>query len=38
MTMVRGRTVMRDGELVGTKGHGEYLTRERSPLAQAAQR
>ena len=37
LTMVRGRTVMRDGELVGTKGHGEYLTRERSPLAQAAQ-
>jgi dihydropyrimidinase len=38
LTMVRGRTVMREGELVGTKGHGEYLTRERSPLAQAAQR
>jgi dihydropyrimidinase len=37
LTMVRGRTVMREGELVGTKGHGEYLTRERSPLAQAAQ-
>jgi dihydropyrimidinase len=37
LTMVRGRTVMRDGELVGAKGHGEYLTRERSPLAQAAQ-
>jgi dihydropyrimidinase len=37
LTMVRGRTVMRDGELVGTKGHGEYLARERSPLAQAAQ-
>jgi dihydropyrimidinase len=37
LTMVRGRAVMRDGELVGTKGHGEYLTRERSPLAQAAQ-
>ena len=37
LTMVRGRAVMRDGELVGTKGHGAYLTRERSPLAQAAQ-
>ena len=37
LTMVRGRTVMRDGELVGKKGHGEYLARERSPLAQAAQ-
>jgi dihydropyrimidinase len=37
LTMVRGRTVMRDGELVGAKGHGAYLTRERSPLAQPAQ-
>jgi dihydropyrimidinase len=37
LTMVRGRTVMRDGELVGAKGHGAYLTRERSRLAQAAQ-
>jgi dihydropyrimidinase len=37
LTMVRGRTVMRDGELVGAKGHGEYLTRERSPLAHPAQ-
>src|SRR4051794_36003620 len=33
LTMVRGRTVMRNGELVGAKGHGAYLTRERSPLA-----
>jgi hypothetical protein len=33
----RDAPVMRDGELVGKKGHGAYLTRERSPLAQAAQ-
>ena len=33
LTMVRGRTVMRDGAIVGEKGHGAYLSRERSPLA-----
>ena len=30
MTMVRGTVVMRDGELVGRPGHGDYL---RRPLA-----
>jgi len=34
LTMVRGRVIVRDGELVGPKGHGNYLPRERSPLAQ----
>ena len=34
LTMVRGRVIVRDGELVGPKGHGSYLPRERSPLAQ----
>ncbi len=33
LTMVRGKTVMRDGELVGEKGFGAYLTREKSPYA-----
>ena len=33
LTMVRGRTVMRDGELVGDKGHGTYLPRAKSLLA-----
>ena len=33
LTMVRGRVVVRDGELVGEKGHGAYLPRTRSPLA-----
>jgi dihydropyrimidinase len=33
LTMVRGRTVMRDGKLVGRKGHGEYLARDKSALA-----
>jgi dihydropyrimidinase len=32
--MVRGRVVVRDGELVGRKGHGTYLARAKSPLAQ----
>jgi dihydropyrimidinase len=35
MTMVRGSVVMRDGDLVGEMGHGIYLPRERSRLAQA---
>jgi dihydropyrimidinase len=33
LTMVRGRTVMRDGTLVGSKGHGAYLARDKSALA-----
>jgi dihydropyrimidinase len=32
-TMVRGRFVVRDGKLVGGKGTGEYVPRERSPYA-----
>jgi dihydropyrimidinase len=35
LTMVRGRVVVRDGELVGDKAHGAYLPRARSALAQA---
>ncbi len=31
-TMVRGRFVVRDGALVGTKA-GRYVSREKSPLA-----
>jgi dihydropyrimidinase len=33
-TIVRGRFVVRDGELVGSPGYGEYLARDRSPFAQ----
>ncbi len=33
LTMVRGRVVMRDGALVGPKGHGRHLERALSPLA-----
>jgi dihydropyrimidinase len=33
LTMVRGRVVVRDGTLVGAKGFGQHLARERSPLA-----
>jgi dihydropyrimidinase len=33
LTMVRGRVVVRDGKLVGEKGFGEHLPRERSALA-----
>ena len=33
LTMVRGRSVVEDGRLVGAKGHGTYLPRERSPYA-----
>ncbi len=33
LTMVRGRVVMRDGELEGEKGFGAYLSREKSPYA-----
>src|SRR4051794_17989346 len=31
--MVRGRFVVRDGALVGKPGGGEYVSREKSPLA-----
>jgi dihydropyrimidinase len=33
ITMVRGQVVVRDGELVGTRGHGSYLSRNKSSLA-----
>lgn len=33
LTMVRGQVVMRDGELVGTRGHGTYLPRNKSSMA-----
>ena len=32
-TMVRGQFVVRDGALVGREGAGEYVAREKSPLA-----
>jgi dihydropyrimidinase len=32
-TMVRGRFVVRDGALVGREGAGQYVAREKSPLA-----
>ncbi len=32
-TMVRGTFVVRDGELTGKAGAGEYVSREKSPLA-----
>ena len=32
-TMVRGKFVVRDGELVGQRGGGVYVPREKSPLA-----
>jgi dihydropyrimidinase len=32
-TMVRGKFVVRDGELKGVKGAGTYVSREKSPLA-----
>jgi dihydropyrimidinase len=32
-TMVRGRFVTRDGELVGREGDGEYVPCARSPFA-----
>src|SRR5436190_15738396 len=32
-TMVRGQFVVRDGALVGNEGAGEYVPREKSPLA-----
>jgi dihydropyrimidinase len=33
LTMVRGNVVMRDGEIVGRKGFGQYLSRDLSPYA-----
>jgi dihydropyrimidinase len=38
LTMVRGKVVMRDGELVGSPQHGVHLARERSALAQGGGR
>jgi dihydropyrimidinase len=35
-TIVRGRFVVRDGELVGPKGGGNYIPRAKSPLAMPA--
>jgi dihydropyrimidinase len=32
-TMVRGRFVVRDGKLTGKAGDGQYVSREKSPLA-----
>jgi dihydropyrimidinase len=32
-TMVRGKFVVRDGELVGNEGYGAYVPRAKSPLA-----
>jgi dihydropyrimidinase len=32
-TMVRGKFVVRDGQLVGAKGGGIYVSRDKSPLA-----
>jgi dihydropyrimidinase len=32
-TMVRGKFVVRDGKLVGTKSGGAYVSRDKSPLA-----
>lgn len=32
-TVLRGRTVVRDGKLVGEKGYGAYLSRDRPPAA-----
>lgn len=33
LTMVRGKVVVDDGELVGSKDHGMYLPRARPPGA-----
>lgn len=38
LTMVRGAVVVRDGKLVGRKGHGRYLSRERSAYARSTLR
>jgi dihydropyrimidinase len=36
LTLVRGQMIVDDGQLVGPKGHGAYLPRDRSPFATAA--
>lgn len=36
MTIVRGRKVVQSGKLVGSKDHGLYLPRDRSPFASAS--
>ena len=36
LTMSRGKIVAQDGEVIGEKGHGIYLPRERSPFATGA--
>jgi dihydropyrimidinase len=36
VTMVRGRVVVRDGKLVGARGHGAYLQRGRSAMSPLA--
>ncbi|MGU3496650.1 dihydropyrimidinase [Xanthobacteraceae bacterium A53D] len=33
LTMVRGHVVVKDGDLVGKKGHGQHLARAKSPYA-----
>ncbi|OZA87314.1 MAG: hypothetical protein B7X76_04910, partial [Azorhizobium sp. 39-67-5] len=33
LTMLRGKTVVREGEVVGQKGRGQHLAREKSPFA-----
>ncbi|RWR26120.1 dihydropyrimidinase [Sinirhodobacter populi] len=38
MTIVRGRKVAQDGEIIAPKGHGVYLERNRSPFASRAER
>jgi dihydropyrimidinase len=38
LTMVRGEVVVRDGQLVGRKGHGRFLSRERSAYARSTPR
>lgn len=38
LTMVRGTTIMRDGDLVGRPDHGRHLARERSALARPRHR
>ncbi|WP_062228520.1 dihydropyrimidinase [Aureimonas frigidaquae] len=38
LTLVRGQTVVDQGELVGAKGLGTYLPRDRSPFASPAAR
>jgi dihydropyrimidinase len=38
LTMVRGKVVVRDGKLVGEKGEGQYLARERPASAVPAGR